>query len=291
MNKELIFRSIQSKWRNLDPVWRWNTRKARKLFKKNYNPEILDYGFYGLLKNLHKYGIAMNAVFLEVKDNFQSFLNYKNSVIEKHINSLKPFLIEYWPSRGELDLDNPFVKLALSPVVLDIVSRYLGCWPRLYDLRLWESKPMTPGHKRIYSQSWHRDPEDKKLLNMFVYLSDVDEESGPFHYVPGSHIEGPYCKTFPQVLPPRAAYYGDEAVEKVFKDNILKCTGKAGTIIFADTAGLHRGSSDNIKPRIMFKALYVTDGNFGNKKTRYSLSQFIMDENLTEQQKYAIGIL
>ena len=42
------------------------------------------------------------------------------------------------------------------------------------------------GGERMSSQRWHRDFNDRHLLKAFLYLVDVDEETGPFEYVPRS---------------------------------------------------------------------------------------------------------
>ena len=277
---------LKANWRNLDPVWRWNTRHARKLHEG-----VTDWvGARKAANMLKKYGIATTKYEeFEKAVPFAELLEYKGSLTPAGVNRLKPYLIEWWKNEV-LDLNNPFVKLALSKYVLQIVSDYLGCWPRLYDYRLWETKVIKPEERKIYSQMWHRDPEDKKLLNMFIYLNDVlDEGTGPFHYVPGSHSEGPHWKTLPQILPPKASYPGDGNVERAFKDNILVALAPAGTVIFADTAGLHKGGFSTEKPRLMFKALYTSAGNFYNNKTRYETPDIFM--GLTDQQYYAIGLL
>ena len=275
--------NLRARWRNLNLVWKWNTRKARKLYKQNYKEDGNKY----ISARLHSYGNFISVE--EISIPLQKLQSYQQSIKQKYINFFKPFLIEYWKSGEVIDFKNPFVQLALREDILSIVSNYLGCWPVLHDYRLWETKVMR-NETPIYSQMWHRDPEDKKLLNMFIYLNDVEEDGvGPFQYIPGSHIEGPYWKTLPQILPPVASYPKKGEVIRLLSDKIKTCYGKVGTIIFADTAGLHRGGYSTTKPRLMFKVLYTTTGNFGNNKPRYRLPVELPEE-LTKQQKFAIGL-
>lgn len=98
---------------------------------------------------------------------------------------------------------------------------------------------------------WHRDKEDWKMLKVAVYFTDVDENGGPFqcvlpevndfllrqknhHYRVFPHQEAP------QLLPPSAvgsAWYHS-------------CTGKAGTVVFCDTAHyFHRGCPPRTQDR------------------------------------------
>lgn len=276
--------ALKSWWRNLDPVWRWNTRHARGLA----GAMVDDRNLFDV--SLQDQGIATIDL---TADLLTELVTYKDSITKKYENPRKPFLIEYWPTGGVLDFANPFVtKVALNPKILAVVTKYLGCWPRLYDYRLWETKVVPETQQKIYSQSWHRDPEDRKLLNVFIYLNDVlDIGTGPFHYIPKSQRGGIFQKEFPQLLPPKASYPGDRNVEERFsKDQIMVCIAPAGTLIFADTAGLHKGGFSTKKPRLMSKCLYITDGNFKRHKTRYSLPKNLPSD-LTKQQLYAIGAI
>jgi len=95
----------------------------------------------------------------------------------------------------------------------------------------------------MHSQLWHRDLEEKKMIKVFIYLNDVNENNGPFFYVKGSQPSGKskISKFAPQYLPKGS--YPDEATVKntILLDQIVCAKGKAGTIIFCDTAGLHKG--------------------------------------------------
>ena len=51
-----------------------------------------------------------------------------------------------------------------------------------------------PGSTRVSSQRWHRDYNDERLVKVFIYLTDVDEDTGPLEYVPGSTLGGEYAQ-------------------------------------------------------------------------------------------------
>ena len=59
-------------------------------------------------------------------------------------------------------------------------------WSKLEYVDVWYSVPQPADAERVASQRWHRDYDDQHLLKAFLYLVDVDEETGPFEYVPGS---------------------------------------------------------------------------------------------------------
>jgi ectoine hydroxylase-related dioxygenase (phytanoyl-CoA dioxygenase family) len=111
------------------------------------------------------------------------------------------------------------------------------------------------------SQRWHRDPEDKKLVKVFMYINDVDEGTGPFTYVVGSQYGGKWRYLFPQ-RPPAGSYPIQGGVEKIVKQSDIKvCVAPAGTIIFCDTSGLHKGGFSTEKSRLMSMSCFVSSAS------------------------------
>ncbi len=186
----------------------------------------------------------------------------------------KYYLVELWQKPFYFDPDNPFMRLATNERILGVIGRYLNMACCLSYMNLWYTVPMEKTAN--YSQRWHRDPDDRRLVKMFLYLTDVHEGAGPFHYVPGSHDPGPYRRVISS-KPPYSTYPKEGEVEKLFsKDKIRTCTGRAGTIIFCDTKGLHKGGHATKDPRILFNAVYLTEGAIPaeKKKLNYYLNGF-----------------
>ena len=95
------------------------------------------------------------------------------------------------------------------------------------------------------------------MLKAFIYLSDVDESAGPFTYVIGSTYGKRYGRLFPQ-HPPLGSYPPEGAVEAaVSPEHVRVMTGQAGTVIFCDTTGIHRGGYATGRERLMFTAFYA----------------------------------
>ena len=109
----------------------------------------------------------------------------------------KDFLVRKYDVGGVVALDNPWLSVCISRLLLDIANEYLQLWSKLEYIDLWYSLPVGEDAERKASQIWHRDFDDSHLLKAFLYLSDVDERSGPFEYVPGSHPEGQYAGVHP----------------------------------------------------------------------------------------------
>lgn len=130
---------------------------------------------------------------------------------------------------------------------------------------------MSAGAAPMGSQRWYRDPGMKRMVKVFIYLTSVDEESGPFTYVLGSHAGGRWRRLFPQKqFGLHGIYPREGAVDRVLpKSDIKVCTGSAGTVIFCDTIGMHKGGYSLSKARIMYTSVYVAEGDVIKPKFRY----------------------
>ena len=104
----------------------------------------------------------------------------------------KDFLVRKYDVALDGAARQPLALRLSLPQLLDIANQYLQLWSKLEYLDLWYSLPVGESAERKASQIWHRDFNDRHLLKVFLYLSDVDERSGPFEYVPGSQPGGRY---------------------------------------------------------------------------------------------------
>ena len=183
----------------------------------------------------------------------------------------KFYLVRPWGNRPVLDVNDKFLKVCLSDPILRIVCCYFGMFSRLVDIGLWYNV-VTDGSD-VFSQRWHRDNEDRQIVKIFLYLRDVDHTNGPFCYIPKTHNAGPYKRIFPQTIE-LSMYPPEGAVEKAFA-TIQKqvCIGKAGTIIFADTTGFHKGGHPKFGGRLLLNAYYATNGSLPvvTSEKRYSI--------------------
>jgi ectoine hydroxylase-related dioxygenase (phytanoyl-CoA dioxygenase family) len=159
--------------------------------------------------------------------------------------------------KPRFSLDDVWLRVGASERVLDVVDSYRGRWTKLYYVDNWFTVPYPGADQRIASQRWHRDPEEEHVVKVFLYLSDVDEEAGPFEYIQGSTTGGRYGDFFPwsegDRHPPE-----NELDRAVAPGDRLTLTGPAGTMLFCDTGGFHRGGFARAKPRILAAWSYVS---------------------------------
>lgn len=133
--------------------------------------------------------------------------------------------------------------VANNPKVLEFVAGYIGCKPTISNINLWWSYPANQAKE---AQFFHRDVDDYKFIKLFVYLTDVDENSGPHVYIPGSVNSNKLLKI---------RRYSDEEVSKCFLEKQVYIA-KKGTAILEDTYGIHKGQVPTSSKRLLLQIQY-----------------------------------
>lgn len=167
----------------------------------------------------------------------------------------KDFMIHLMTYPDGVPVDDPLLAVALDQRLLEIVGSYLGLWPSLYSVSAWLHYPTDAPAQQ--SQLWHRDPEDLKLVKVFIYLNEVNEECGPFTYIPGTQPFGP--RTAAAGVLEGKKRVTDDAMGEVYPRESWKvCTGAANTMILADTVGYHRGGKPSAGRRVLIAFTYTS---------------------------------
>jgi hypothetical protein len=198
----------------------------------------------------------------------------------------KEFLVRKYAYGVELSLDDPWLRLGYNRRLLDIANSYDGMRSKLEYVDLWYTPPVE-GDQRKSSQRWHRDFNDRHLLKAFLYLVDVDEETGPFEYVPGSAPGGDLDDLWPwrplgDNYPP-----ADELAQKT-AERAVSFTAPKGTIIFCNTSGFHRGGFAKSKPRVLATFTYSSPASLAAlTEQNYSVTDSETN-GLDPEQRYAL---
>jgi hypothetical protein len=138
--------------------------------------------------------------------------------------------------------------IANDPRVLGVVEAWMGAKPTLAALRVWWSTPTAEGEAE-HAELFHRDVDDLQFVKLFVYLTDVTEDTGPHIYVEGSQRMNRLTEI---------GRYGDDEVGRTFGEQAIRCfTGPAGTAFLENTYGMHRGLPPRAAPRLIFQPLYA----------------------------------
>ena len=224
---------------------------------------------------------------LEVEDKLQA----EGRSGEKRVRKGGPggFIRRRHEGGVELAADDLWLRIALAPQLLDVVNAYLGMWAKLTYCDQWYTVPMPEGAARKASQNWHRDHVDKHLVKVFIYLSDVDESSGPFEYVPGSTGDGPYANVWPWA-PGGDHYPPQEKFDQLIPAAAVRTlTGPAGTMILCNTSGFHRGGFAIGRPRILWRYNFSSPASLSvTTKRRFVVDSSRLPAELPRAALYAL---
>jgi hypothetical protein len=206
---------------------------------------------------------------------------------DKSQAKLDDYILKMNPENSVHPLSNPLLAIGLSAPVLRVVSSYMNLLPKLIYTDAWYSIPMDPG-KRIGSQQWHRDPEDRQMVKVYLYFSDIDESAGAMEYILGtSNVLGAEGKKIGEWKAAGANLYpSSELVEQSFPvAQRFSCSGPVGTLLFCDTTGLHRGGISRSKPRVVATWTFVTPAS--RYQRRFTVRQ-AEGEFLSEEARFAL---
>jgi hypothetical protein len=106
------------------------------------------------------------------------------------------------------------------------------------------------------AQLFHVDMSHIKFVHFFIYLVDVDESTGPFTYLRGSHH-----RKVPATS--RDGRLRDEEVLAHYpREAIFPVTGPRGTIFACDNRALHKGTTPISRCRLVLQVMYAIDHFF-----------------------------
>jgi hypothetical protein len=188
-----------------------------------------------------------------------------------------------------LGFDDPWLKIGVSDRMLDVVNSYFGLWSKLTYVDLWYTPPAQQGVERVSSQRWHRDYNDDRLVKVFIYLTDINEDTGPLEYVPGSALGGEYGNVWPWKPVSNDLYPPEEFDQRIPKSAQMALTGPEGSVIFCNTSGFHRGGyATGTRPRVMAVYNYSSPASLATLTLR-NFEPDVPQDELSEQAAYALG--
>ena len=173
--------------------------------------------------------------------------------------SQKRFLVNVL-DQSTLTLESPVMRLALREDILSAVSRYLGVVPFLSAITVFHSD--TVEGDLVSSQLYHCDGDDATQIKIFVYCTDVDEDSGPLTILDAASTAQVQRRTRYQY---RMRLTDEQIRTVVGTGPEYPVLGPAGTSVFVDTSRcLHFGSrvSKGAPPRLVTMVQYQTPYSF-----------------------------
>ena len=163
----------------------------------------------------------------------------KTSYVDK-VDFSNPGCVTANAIEADLLQNKEVMSLINDPVLLAIISRYLGVEPVLIHLCMWWSfVNQKQEASSEAAQLYHYDLDHMKWLKVFFYLSDVTTEQGPHTYIPASHKIGQ--KNY-KILQRGYARVTDAEMKDMQSEESCSLLGEAGTVIIGDTKCFHKGT-------------------------------------------------
>jgi hypothetical protein len=270
-----LYQAADLGWSGGDAVWR-SVMNARAAIRQRRQPlPVATPAAQRALEHLRRDGIVMlhvtelaggDQLFAKLVEQERGIVRSRDGEIAARRAAIvggrsakyKGFLIRTEPGQREIPFEEPSVQLAVHPELLGIVNGALGLYSHVRKLEFWYTVS-SPGQIAEYSQLWHRDYEDLKLIKAFIYLDEVGEDSGAFAFVRGTHRDA-LLRGAPERLTPKAANRFDDAeMERwVSRERWCSGTGPAGTIVLAMTKGYHKGGLATTRDRRLLTASYLS---------------------------------
>ncbi len=150
---------------------------------------------------------------------------------------------------SELIRQSAVLKLVADGALHQIAQDYLGCRPILTSVTLWLD-PVYDG--RFEAHVYHYDNDGPRFLKFFIYLSDVNADSGAHAYIQGSHGH-----VKPRSFQLSRRYERDDLLRHYGAENEIVFAAPAGTILAEDTAGFHKGMDLKKGYRLLMQMEYA----------------------------------
>ena len=250
--------------------------------------------------------------FQDINDRFYQYLDKFHRIPSPGAGGGKDVFLETIHKGHTLRADEVVTNYLVDAGISAVAAHYFGMVPRYVGSSFWRNRPAT-GADRLYSQLWHRDYNDRMLMKTFLYITDVGRSEGYFEYLTGSHESGPLGTRFDRIGTDGFRAYPDSGeveallaplpvyeLDTVSADRhsgaaapwhgqpaVVRCIGPKGSLIFADTYGLHRGGFVEQGHRDMIMNTWSTNANV--HKPHYVVTKAYA-ETLSPFFRLALGI-
>jgi hypothetical protein len=227
----------------------------------------------------HGFYVFKRTVSTEITDAIRHFSEQAPS-IARGADSAAAVYPRSSPAVGRYDIQEEVAlqcpeiqEFVTDPAMALIAQKYLGQPVLMDEVALWWTTSKRNEDFDVNAQLFHQDRDRLSFLKFFIYLTDVEPDTGPHVYVDGSHRSLPWAlrgdgrKT-------------DEAVREAgLWSQVRELCGPAGTIMAVDTIGLHKGKTPMRADRLALENEFSTS-LFG---MNYELPHFVPTE-LTRQR-------
>lgn len=220
--------------------------------KKNLFTSKIDQNNKHLVQ-LHEQGVTTPFTLESIKKNKQIFVEYfkKQRIFDDKNPEKKYFLNEKHEDLkvGYFEYSTtarcPYIfDVVNDPYIVQTLSAYFECPYKLDYISAWWSFKNSSKNREEKTQYFHRDIDNFNFIKLFLYLTDVDEFSGPHQYIKFTHKKSLGEKISTKIV-------DFDKLQINVNDDMYIFQGKAGSVLLENTFGLHRAKKPENKDRLM----------------------------------------
>jgi len=145
------------------------------------------------------------------------------------------------------------MKIANHPLVLDALELVFGCKPTISSVLIWwlfASYDYSDSERDQFlwnTANMHRDVDDWLQIKLFIYLSDVAEQTAPHMFLAGSHKGG---------ITVGKRLISLDTVHEACGDRLQTILGEPGTAWLENPFGMHVAKRPERGNRLMASVSY-----------------------------------
>ena len=184
----------------------------------------------------------------------------------------------------------PILKFASQPILMNLISNYVGQVPVIFSATLTYTKPMPKNYDPINFQKFHVDMLDKSLLHLVIPIKNISDKNGPFTYV-----DAPTSKKIMSNLNYQGGRIEDEYIHKYAKkSNIIKLCGSPGKAwLVSPYYCLHMGARVERGSRLMLIICYGSPNmaiEHSDRMHRKDIQEAFINQETSLAEKHLLRI-
>jgi hypothetical protein len=152
------------------------------------------------------------------------------------------------------------LRFCTSPLLVGTAAKYLGEFPVISGIEVWNSPPSVLNKTELTgSQKFHLDNVDNRQLKVFLNLSDVSDDNGPFSFISASDSKKVLTELKYGQAKNVERLEDDGVYALVNRSNLKQNIGPSGFVTGIDTCQcLHYGSRNCTQGRQLLMVQFTS---------------------------------
>ena len=252
----------------------WFRKNKQNYFNLNNEDQLIvnnEEKFYKLASDIKL--ACDNEILKKSKDDIKkrsTNQNLTNSGENSYKNNINYLLSE--------DIKKKIFSFACSEKIISTAAKHLKVFPVLNRIEVYHNLPIKPENIRG-AMMWHRDDFGYRSLDLFIAVSNIDDDNGPLYAIKKIEKLGVFSKISNTIENPVAGERGkikDQNFKTYLSDmGKIVFKGNTGSGLFIDSFTVyHKGGHCTKNERLMLRFSYTTPDAIN------------LDDNIEERKFY-----